>query len=131
MTVRPLHPEVHGLLAEVLGLTDDVEGMKRSVQMSVALFERPGNRAGVSSKATASVVHKLATTYLGVLTSIRIFIISIITYYHDYSILLLLLLFFQFIIFIIIVIVSSYSPSYFINNHYNNRKGCTRMRFQY
>lgn len=104
MTVRPLHPEVHGLLAEVLGLTDDVEGMKRSVQMSVALFERPENRAGVSSKATASVIHKLATTYLGVLTSIRIYI-----KYHDYSIFLLFLPVLLLIICIIIVITFSLS----------------------
>ena len=41
--------------------------MKESVFESVELFSRSGLRANVSDKAVAAVIHKLATTFLGVM----------------------------------------------------------------
>jgi type II secretory pathway component PulF len=41
--------------------------MKESVLESVELFSRSGQRANVSDKAVAAVIHKLATTFLGVI----------------------------------------------------------------
>ena len=40
--------------------------MRESVLESVELFSRSGLRANVSDKAVAAVIHKLATTFLGV-----------------------------------------------------------------
>lgn len=65
MALKPLHPESRGLLGEVFGLAEDLTGMRRSIDESVALF-RQMDRTGVTSQSMASVFHKLATAYLSV-----------------------------------------------------------------
>lgn len=63
--MKPLHPESRGLLGEVFGLAEDLDGMRRSIDESVAIFQQM-DRSGVSLQSMASVYHKLATAYLSV-----------------------------------------------------------------
>mmetsp|Transcript_14906 Transcript_14906/g.20427 ORF Transcript_14906/g.20427 Transcript_14906/m.20427 type:complete len:265 (+) Transcript_14906:1233-2027(+) len=64
LLLRPLHPEAHGLLAELLGLRGNSTAMRSSVQHAVKLFETSLIEGEVSNKAVAGVLHKLATTFL-------------------------------------------------------------------
>jgi hypothetical protein len=65
--VHPLHPEVRGLLIEIVGRLHpgDISYLQKAIEEAEAVFDAM-DRRGLSDEAIASVYHKLGTAYLSV-----------------------------------------------------------------
>ena len=65
LELQPLHPEGHGLLAELLGHAGLADSMRAAIEAAEALYDDL-DPDEASPHSLASVYHKLATVYLGV-----------------------------------------------------------------
>ena len=65
LELQPLHPEGHGLLAELLGHAGMLQSMDDSLKAAAATYDEL-DASQYSPHSLASVYHKLATVYLGV-----------------------------------------------------------------
>ena len=65
LELQPLHPEGHGLLAELLGHAGLRQSMGQAIEAAEALYDELDPEQG-SPHSLAAVYHKLATVYLGV-----------------------------------------------------------------
>ena len=63
--IMPMHPEIRGLLGEVLGYLGDRIAMESSISDAISLYDAVDLK-GVSNHSIASVYHKLGSTYLTV-----------------------------------------------------------------
>lgn len=83
LTLQPLHPEAHGLLAELLGHRNQLTDMAQAITAAADRFDellsananvsKGGGgleQSGMTAHSLASVFHKLATCFLAVSQSV-------------------------------------------------------------